>query len=122
MSSQSPAAPGTQRALTALDLIRTLILIVALFSVGLWGIAAWSLPLNIVFGIGMPAAVLLVWALFLSPRPMLALHPFLRAAVELLIYVGVTLAWWAMGQGWVGLVFAVIAVTAGVIAGRRALS
>lgn len=122
MSSQSPATPGTQRALTALDLIRTLILIVALFSVGLWGVAAWPLPLNIVFGIGLPLAVLVVWALFLSPRQVLALHPFLRAAVELLLYVGVTLAWWAMGQGWVGLVFAVIAVTAGVIAGRRALS
>ena len=64
---------------------------------------------------------LLVWALFLSPRPVLRLHPFLRALVEVLIYVAVTLAWWSIGQAWVGLAFAVVAVTSGVIAGRRSL-
>ncbi|WP_235201315.1 YrdB family protein [Microbacterium sp. CH12i] len=81
----------------------------------------WPFPWNIVLGIGTPLVVLLVWALFLSPRPVLALHPFIRAAVELLIYVGVTIAWWSMDQAWVGLGFAVVAVTAGLFAGRRNL-
>ena len=65
--------------------------------------------------------VLLLWALFLSPRPVLRLHPFLRAAVELLIYVGVTIAWWLMDQPLIGIGFAVVAVGAGVISGRRSL-
>ena len=67
----------------------------------------------------------LLWllpALFLSPRAVLHLHPFLRALVELLIYVAVTLAWWSLGHAWMGLAFAVVAVTAGVIAGRRTLA
>ena len=68
------------------------------------------------------SAVILVWALFLSPRPVLRVHPFLRAAVELLIYVGVTIAWWSMGQALIGTAFALVAVVAGVLSGRRALS
>ena len=39
--------------------------------------------------------------------------------VELLVYVSATLAWWSMGLTWVGLLFGVVAVTAGVLAGRR---
>ena len=58
----------------------------------------------------------------LSPRPVLHLHPFLRAAVELLLYLGVTIAWWSMDQAVIGSVFAVVAIAAGVIAGRRTLA
>ena len=56
------------------------------------------------------------------PDDLLAVHPFVRAVVELLVYVSATLAWWSMGLTWVGLVFAVVAVTAGVLAGRRRLA
>ncbi len=66
--------------------------------------------------------MLLVWALFLSPRPVLRLHPFLRAAVELLVYAGVTLAWWSMNEWLIGTVFAVVAIASGLIAGRRSLT
>lgn len=81
----------------------------------------WVFPWNLIFGIGAPLIVLLMWALFLSPRPVLRLHPFIRAVVELLIYAGVTLAWWSMDQAWIGLAFAVVAVAAGLFAGRRNL-
>ncbi|MBU4465755.1 MAG: YrdB family protein, partial [Actinobacteria bacterium] len=66
-----------------------------------------------------PGLAILIWALFVSPRAVLAVHPFVRGVVELLVYVAATMAWWSMGLTWVGLVFAVIAVTAGAIAGRR---
>lgn len=115
--------PGVTRpAATPLDIIRVLVLLAALATLALWGFATWSLPWNIVVGIGAPAVVLVLWALVLSSKPVLRLHPFLRALVELLIYVGVTLAWWSMGSAWIGIAFAVVAVAAGVIAGRRALS
>ena len=81
-----------------------------------------AVPWNIVAGIGAPVVAILVWALFVSPRAVLAVHPFVRAVVELLVYVSATLAWWSMGLTWVGLVFAVVAVTAGVLAGRRRLA
>lgn len=115
--------PGVSRpAVTPLDIIRVLVLLTALATLALWGFATWPLPWNIVVGIGAPVIVLILWALVLSSKPVLRLHPFLRALVELLIYVGVTLAWWSMGSAWIGIAFAVVAVAAGVIAGRRALS
>lgn len=116
------AVPGVNRPnLAPLDIIRAVILIAAIASLTLWGFAMWAFPWNVVLGIGAPLIVLLIWALFLSPRPVLRLHPFVRAAVELLIYLGVTVAWWSMDQAWVGLGFAVVAVTAGLFAGRRNL-
>lgn len=120
MSEVSGAVPGVNRPnITPLDIVRTVVLIAALASVALWGFAMWHFPWNLVFGIGAPLIVLLVWALFLSPRPVLRLHPFVRAAVELLIYAGVTLAWWSMGLAWAGIAFAVVAVAVGLFAGRR---
>lgn len=122
MSSHSATEPGVQRAaVTPLDIVRVLVLLAALATLALWGFGAWTFPWSIVVGIGAPVLVLMIWALFLSPRPVLRLHPFLRALVEVLIYVGVTLAWWSMGQAWLGLAFAVVAVASGVVAGRRAL-
>lgn len=122
MSEAQGAVPGVSRPnITPLDIVRAVVLVVALASLVLWGFAMWAFPWNLVLGIGAPLIVLLIWALFLSPRPVLALHPFVRAAVELLIYAGVTLAWWSMGQAWIGIAFAVVAVAAGLFAGRRNL-
>ena len=95
---------------------------ISVATLALWGFATWPLPWNIVLGIGAPVLVILVWALFLSPRPVLRLHPFLRAAVELLIYVSVTIAWWLMDQPVIGLAFALVAVGAGVVSGRRRIA
>ena len=123
MTSQTPAEPGVNRpSITPLDIIRVVVLLVAIASLALWGLASWDMPWNIIVAIAAPVVVILVWALFLSPRPVLHLHPFLRAAVELLIYAGVTIAWWSMGQAWIGIGFAVVAVAAGLFAGRRALA
>lgn len=112
-----PTRPG----ISPLEIVRAVVLIVALASLAIWGFSMWEFPWSLVFGIGAPVIVLLVWALFLSPRAVLQLHPFVRAAVELLIYAGVTLAWWSMGQAWAGIAFAVVAVATGVVTGRRNL-
>ncbi|WP_372984372.1 YrdB family protein [Microbacterium sp.] len=119
--SQDPASvPGVDRpTITALDVVRSVVLIVAVGTLALWGFATWPFPYNVILGIGAPLVVILIWALFLSPRPVLRLHPFLRVVVELLIYVGVTIAWWLMDQPLIGIAFAVVAVGAGVVSGRR---
>ncbi|PRB15925.1 YrdB family protein [Microbacterium sp. MYb62] len=123
MPSDPAPVPGVERpVVTALDIVRVIVLVAAVASLALWGFASWDLPWNIVIGIGAPVLVILIWALFLSPRPVLRVHPFLRAAVELLIYVGVTIAWWSLGQALIGTAFALVAVVAGVLSGRRALS
>lgn len=123
MPSDPTPVPGVERPVfSVLDIVRTIVLIVAVASLVLWGFASWDLPWNIIFGIGAAIIVVLIWALFLSPRPVLRVHPFLRAVVELLIYVGVTIAWWSMSQALVGTAFALVAVVAGVLSGRPALA
>ena len=123
MPQDSTPVPGVDRpVITALDIVRAVVLVVAVASLALWGFASWSLPWNVIAGVGAPLVVLLVWALFLSPRPVLRVHPFLRAAVELFIYVGVTIAWWSMGQALIGTAFALVAIVTGVLSGRRAMS
>ncbi|MEV4666562.1 YrdB family protein [Microbacterium sp. LWO12-1.2] len=123
MPQDSVPVPGVERpVITVIDVVRAIVLVLAIASLALWGFATWPLPWNIILGIGAPVVILLVWALFLSPRPVLRVHPFLRAAVELLIYVGVTIAWWSMDQALIGTAFGLVAIAAGVISGRRALS
>src|SRR4051794_33018972 len=122
MSEPPDATAGVTRPnLSPLDIIRAVVLVTAIASLALWGFAMWPLPWNIIIGIGAPVVALLAWALFLSPRPVLTLHPFVRAIVELLIYAGVTLAWWSMDQAGIGIGFAVVAVTSGLFAGWRNL-
>lgn len=123
MPQDSVSVPGVDRPnITPLDIVRSIVLVVSVGTLALWGFATWPLPWNVVLGIGAPLVVLLVWALFLSPRPLLRLHPFLRAAVELLIYVGVTIAWWLMDQPVIGVAFAIVAIGAGLVSGRRRIA
>jgi hypothetical protein len=115
-------APGMRAPLTALDVLAFLCEIVAFATLALWGFTMWPLPWNIVAGIVAPVAAILAWALFVSPRAVFAVHPFVRALVELLVYASATVAWWMMGNTWIGLGFGVVAVTVGVLAGRRRLT
>ena len=116
-----PAA-GMRAALTPLDILAFLCELFAFGSLAFWGFVSWPFPWNVVAGIGAPAVAILVWALFVSPRAVFAVHPFVRAIVELLVFATATIAWWSLGSAWVGLGFGVIAVTVGVLAGRRRLS
>jgi hypothetical protein len=118
LPADAPAA-GTRPRLTAIDLLAFACELFALVTLALWGFTAWPLPWNIVAGIGAPLLAILVWALFVSPRAVVRVHPFVRALVELLIYVSATIAWWSMGYAVIGIVFGLIAVTVGVVAGRR---
>ncbi|WP_308493133.1 YrdB family protein [Microbacterium terrisoli] len=110
---------GVRQPLAAVDLVAFACELFAFFTLAFWGFAGWPFPWNIGMGLGLPIVAILLWALFVSPRAVLRVHPFIRAVIELLVFAAATVAWWSMGQPWVGLVFAVIAVTAGVIAGRR---
>src|SRR6478736_4243890 len=112
-------APGTRAPLSAIDILAFLCELFAIASLAIWGFASWPFPWNIVAGIGAPLLAILVWALFVSPRAVFGVHPFVRALVELLVYASATMAWWSMGQPWIGLVYGIVAVTIGVFAGRR---
>ncbi|MCR2801815.1 YrdB family protein [Microbacterium sp. zg-Y818] len=117
-----PPQPDTSRALTAVDVFSAVCGVFAFSTLAFWGFVAWEFPWNLVAGIGAPIVAILLWALFVSPRAVLAVHPFVRALVELFVYAAATIAWWALGHTWVGLGFAIVAVTVGVISGRRRLA
>nr|WP_164861834.1 YrdB family protein [Microbacterium sp. CPCC 204701] len=108
--------------LTAIDILAFLCEIFAFATLALWGFTMWPFPWNVVVGIVAPVAAILAWALFVSPRAVIAVHPFVRAIVELLVYASATVAWWNMGNVWVGLAFGAVAIAVGVVAGRRRLS
>lgn len=122
MPNDVPLQPGMRAPLSGVDILAFVCEIFAFVTLAIWGFAMWPFPWNVVVGIGAPVAAIFVWALFVSPRAVLDVHPFVRAAVELLVYVSATAAWWSMGLTWVGLGFAVVAVVAGVLAGRRRLA
>lgn len=119
---QSGTPAGTRPALSTIDVLAVVCELFAFGTLAFWGFATWPFPWNIVAGIAAPVIAILLWALFVSPRAVIVVHPFLRAVVELLVYLAATIAWWSVGAAWVGLIFAVIAVTVGVIAGRRRLA
>ena len=122
MPNDVPLQPGMRAPLSGVDILAFVCEIFAFVTLAILGFAMWPFPWNVVVGIGAPVAAILVWALFVSPRAVLDVHPFVRAAVELLVYVSATAAWWSLGLTWVGLGFAVVAVVAGVLAGRRRLA
>ncbi|WP_367947832.1 YrdB family protein [Rathayibacter sp. VKM Ac-2858] len=104
------------------DVLRFVLELFAFVSLGLWGFLAWDLPWSIVLGIGAPVLAILLWALFLSPRAVLAIDVYGRSLIELLIMGAAALAWLDLGQPIVAIVFGVVAVVSGVVSGRRALS
>ncbi|MFT4214940.1 MAG: YrdB family protein [Microbacterium sp.] len=116
------ATAGTRPALDAVDVLAFLCEMFAFATLAVWGFTAWPLPWNIVAGLGAPLIAIALWALFVSPRALVPVHPFARALVELLVYAATTIVWWTSGSAWIGLAFAVVAVTVGLVAGRRRLS
>jgi hypothetical protein len=128
-STHDPSTPAAEReaaerpvALRANDVLRFLLEIFAIVSLGIWGFVAWSLPWNIVVGIGAPALAILLWALFRSPKAVLHVDAFVKAVVELVVMGSAAFAWWSLGQPIVALVFAVVATVSGVINGRREIA
>ena len=120
-STHDPNPPAAERpvALRANDILRFLLELFAIVSLGIWGFIAWPLPWNIVVGIGAPALAILLWALFRSPKAVLHVDPFVKAIVEIVVMGSAAFAWWDLGQPIVALVFAVVATVSGVINGRR---
>ncbi|WP_244231784.1 YrdB family protein [Rathayibacter sp. VKM Ac-2804] len=104
------------------DVLRLVLELFAFVSLGLWGFLSWDLPWSIVFGVGAPVLAILLWALFLSPRAVLAIDVYGRSLIELVIMGAAALAWLDLGQPVVAIVFGVVAVVSGVVSGRRALS
>lgn len=86
-----------------------------------WAFTAWPLPLAGIFmGFGALVLTVLIWALFLSPRPVLRTDKFGQSLIELLLIAGAVAAMLAMGVNWVvAALFGVVAAVLGLVASMR---
>ena len=91
----------TTRTTPAMQAVRALFHLAAIVIVTVWGFLDWELPFPGIFvGIGALALSLLVWALFLSPRPVLRTDRFGQALIELLLLAGAVGALLTLGAPW----------------------
>jgi hypothetical protein len=96
--------------------LRFVLELFALFSLGYWGYLAWPFPWpGLAFAIGMPLFAAIVWGLFRAPRARFPLEPVGRVVVEVAVMGSAALAWLDLGHPVVALVFAVVAGVSGVL-------
>nr|WP_279543969.1 DUF2568 domain-containing protein [Leucobacter ruminantium] len=95
--------------------------LVAVAAVTVWGFLAWPLPFpGVLTGLGFLVLSVLIWALFLSPRPVLRTDRFGQALVELLLLAAAVAALLDFGIFWVWpVLFGVAGAVVGYIASAR---
>jgi Protein of unknown function (DUF2568). len=101
------------------DVLRFVLELFSIVSLGIWGFVAWPFAWNILAGIATPALAILLWALFRSPKAVFRIDPFGKALVEIVVMTSAAFAWWDLGQPIVAVVFAAIALVSGILNGRR---
>lgn len=104
-----------------LQLVRGLFHLAAVVGVTVWGFIAWPLPWpGVLIGIGVFVFAVLLWALFISPRPVLRTDRFAQALFELLLLAAAVAALLSLGVFWVWpALFGVAGAVIGFIASTR---
>ncbi|GAA3582165.1 YrdB family protein [Klugiella xanthotipulae] len=115
---------ATAPKIDTLTLCRAVMHLVLFVCVGAWGFLAWEMPWpGIATGIGSILVAILMWAAFLSPRPMLGVDAFARGLVELLLIAAAVVGLIAINAPpWLAIVVGLLTATTGFLAGRRSLS
>lgn len=105
------------------DVLRFVLELFALFSLGFWGYLAWPFPWpGVLFLIGAPVFAAVVWALFRSPKAVFPLDVVGRTLVEIFVMGAAVAVWFMLGYPIVGIAFGVVAAVSGVIAGRAEIA
>lgn len=117
----SSSAPSASRSAVVLQAVRGLFHLVAVVSVTVWGALAWTFPFpGVLTGLGFLALSVVVWALFLSPRPVLRTDRFGQALIELLLLAAAVAALLDFGIFWlIPVAFGVAGAVIGYIASSR---
>lgn len=97
--------------------VRGLFHLTAIVVITVWGFVGWEMPYpGILVGLGLLALSVLLWALFLSPRPVLATDRFGRALIELLLLAAGVASMLGLGVNWIiAVAFGVVGATLGFI-------
>ncbi len=105
------------------DVLRFVLELFALFSLGFWGYLAWPFPWpGVLFMIGAPLFAAVLWALFRSPKAVFPLDVVGRWIVEIFVLGAAVAVWFMVGYPLVGIAFGIVAAISGVIAGRAEIA
>lgn len=75
--------------------------LLVVITVTLWPVFSFALPLpGLLYAVGTAVAALVVWALFLSPRPVLRADRYARALIALVFFATGAAAALALGVHW----------------------
>lgn len=105
---------------TVVQVARAIWHLFAVATITIWGFLTWPLPFpGILTGVGALVVSVLIWALFLSPRPVLPTDRFGRSLVELVFLGCAVAAALAIGVPWlIAAVYGVVGAVFGYIAPR----
>lgn len=103
--------------MVVLQALRALAHLTIVVAVGYWGFTDWALPWpGLLAGTGIVLLAIVIWALFLSPRPVLHTDRFGLALVELLFIGAGVFAMLAAGLPWgIAVAFGLFAAALGYI-------
>ena len=100
MNETLPVAPSRSTLLT--QLLRAICHLGTVLIITFWALNAWPLPFpGLLTGAGALVLTVLIWALFLSPRPVLRTDRFGQALIELLLIAGAVGALLSLGANWI---------------------
>lgn len=111
------------RSSALLQFIRSFIHLIAVVAVTAWGFISWPLPWpGVLTGVGVLVLAVLLWALFLSPKPVLHVDRFAQSLFELLLLAAAAAVMFFLGWFWLWpvLLFVVGAVVGYLASARKA--
>ncbi len=95
--------------------LRFLLELGALAAVAYWGFTTGDGALRWVLAVAAPAAVAVVWWLFVSPKAAVDASRPVRLVIELGVWTAAGVALWAAGHPGLGIAFFVVAVVSGIV-------
>ena len=104
------------------QLVRSLYHLVAVIVISLWALTAWPLPFPGIFtGVAALIFTVVLWAFFLSPKPVLRTDRFGQSLIELLLVGGAVAAMLGLGVTWlIAVPYFVLAAVIGYVAQQQA--
>lgn len=112
----------SKRNTAVVQALRSLWHLIAVIVVTVWGFISWDLPTpGLFFGFGALILSVLLWALFLSPKPVLRADRFAQSMIELLLLAAAVAAIIELGVPWIiAAVYGVIGAVLGYVSGLPA--
>lgn len=92
------------------DILRLFVQLATVAIAAIWGAFSWPFPWNIAVAITAVALIVLIWALFLSPRSVVHTDSFVQTIIELVLVTGAATALWTLGAPIPAIIFEVVAV------------